>query len=111
MVQQPQPRWIDDDSDRGWQGPRAGLTSTMHGTVLRAGVRQDDPNRIRIAYVYKGEEWESEVLPPGTDPHPKIEELINSVVLPISEVRAYRGDSLIETIPVQLRGSPRAPSP
>ena len=106
ILQLPHPHWVDDDSDRGWQGPRGGGVGGINLTVIRAGASDDDPDRIRVVYVYKGEEKETEVLPPNTDPMPIMEDLITRVIVPISEVRAYRGDDeLIASIPVQMRGS------
>jgi hypothetical protein len=106
MLQLPHPQWVDDDSDRGWQGSKGGAFVSANLTVIRKGARDDDPNRIRVVYVYQGEEKESEVLPADTDPRPIMEDLIQRVIVPISEVRAYRGDDeLIDSIPVQMRGS------
>jgi hypothetical protein len=96
----PVPEWIDDDDN-----PVAPKGGTAHATLIHAGVREDDPGTIRITYVYKGEEYESDLLPPGTDPSSLLHDLIRRILVPISAVRAYRRDTLIEEIPVRMRGS------
>jgi len=98
----PVPQWVSDDSALGWAGGRG---TVVHAQVTRAGAREDDPECIKIAYVYKGEEHISEVLPTGTDPQPILRRLLQEVVIPISAVRAYRGTTLIHEIPVRMRGS------
>ena len=96
----PAPEWIDDDDN-----PVAPKGGTAHATLLHAGVREDDPGTIRITYVYKGAEYESDLLPPGTDPSSLLHDLIRRILVPISAVRAYSGNTLIEEIPVRMRGS------
>lgn len=98
------PAWIYDDEADGWQG-RRGFTASVHATLLRAGADQDDPRTIRVAYVYKGEEHVSDVLPPDADPEPVVERLLDTVVIPISEVRVYQGPELLTRRATNLRGS------
>lgn len=98
------PEWIYDDVADGWQGRRT-VTDVAHATLIRAGAKRDDPNAVIVAYVYKGEEHISEVLPPGSDPRPVMEALIDSIVVPISEVRAYHGEKLIESVNLKMRGA------
>jgi hypothetical protein len=95
------PTWVDDDKNP--EVPRGGLA---HGTVARAGVRRSDPNRVRIVYEYQGCEHESEVLPPGTNPEPSMDRLLRTIIVPITAVRAYRGDhQLTHEWKVRMRGT------
>lgn len=96
------PKWVEDDEDRGWD---TGRSASAHLTVTRKGVDPDDPNAIRVAYVYKGGEYIDEVLSPGTDPIPYMENLIRRIRVPISAVRAYRGTQLIEERQLPMRGT------
>lgn len=57
------PSWVDDDTNP--EMPRGGMA---HGTANRAGVDPSDPARVRIVYEFQGREYESELLPAGTDP-------------------------------------------
>jgi len=94
----PPPEWIDDDENP--VVPKGGLA---HLTVT--GAPRDDPNTIRITYVFQGREHEYRLLPSGTDPSPLLDELIRKVLVPISAVRAYRGETLLKEIQVKMRGS------
>jgi hypothetical protein len=98
----PRPSWVDYDSDPGWPETRMG---TPNVTLVDAGTDENDPEVVRVAYVYRGEDRVVEVLPAGSDPHPVLERLIENVIVPISAVRAYKGTTLIEEIPVRMRGS------
>lgn len=99
------PQWVEDDAAAGWK-QRGGAGGFLNLTAIRAGARDDDPERVRVVYVYKGDEHESEVLPAGSDPRPAMEELLRRVIVPVSEVRAYRGESeLVDSIKVKMRGS------
>jgi hypothetical protein len=94
----PSPEWIDDDENP--VVPKRGLA---HLTVT--GARGDDPNAIRITYIFQGREYEYRLLPPGTDPSPFLDELIRKILVPVSAVRAYRGDTLFDEVEVRMRGS------
>jgi hypothetical protein len=102
LLSQDAPKWVDDDNAFGWEGSGG---SVAHATVIKAGVDEDDPGTIRVAYVYKRREFVTDVLPPGTDPEPFTEQLIESIIIPISEVRVYRGTDLVDSIQVDMRGS------
>ena len=95
------PTWIDDDYDRGWDD---GGGSFGHPTVRRQNADESDPNVVKIAHVYKGNEYINEILPPGTDPEPYIEDLLSNTIVPISAVRIYRGNTLIEDRAIPMRG-------
>lgn len=99
---EPSPPWIDVDTSAGWEGPPRAIASA---TVLRQGAREDDPNAIRVVYVYRGKETVSEVLPADGDWQSVMRQLIETVVIPISTVRAYRGAELIREVALHPRGS------
>lgn len=95
------PGWIDDDEDRGWDG---GVGGVAHLSVRRAGVDEEvDP--LRVTYIYKGEEYESEVRPFDPGYEKVLEELVERLNVPVSEVRAYRGAQLLRSRKLHMRGS------
>lgn len=98
------PEWAVDDESDGWQG-KSGFRDSVNATLIRSGVRADDPEAVRVAYVYKGEEFVSEVLPPGSNADEAVERLVGNVVVPISEVRVYHGASLYQRRVLRLRGA------
>lgn len=95
------PTWIDDDYDRGWDD---GGGSFGNLTVRRQNADESDPNVVKIAHVYKGNEYVGEILPPGTDPEPYIDDLLSNTNVPISAVRIYRGNTLLEDRAIPMRG-------
>jgi hypothetical protein len=103
------PRWAEADEDRGWEYEEVigGIDTVsrvgVNLTLARAG--SDASDAITIKYVRKGREYATEVLAPGTDAKPAIDRLIDSVTVPISAVRVYKGDTLEEQIEVKMRGS------
>lgn len=96
------PKWIDDSVDRGWD---TGRDSFGHLTVIRAGVKENENDAIKITYTYKDREFVSEMLPAGADPEPVIDQLINNVNMPISRVRAYVGDTILIDRNLPMRGT------
>jgi len=96
------PTWIYDDEDRGWDKGRG---VSAHSTLIRAGVTLNDPKVIRICYIRKNKEHIDEVLPPGTDPLPYLEDLIKHVTVPISSVRVYEGDKIVLERAITMRGA------
>ena len=100
-ARKPAPDWIQDDEDRGWDGERRAI---VHGTVTHAGANPNDPEVIRIAYVFEGKEYTREILPPGSDYRPCIDSVLG-INLPISEVRVYQGNDIIWQRPIRRRGS------
>jgi len=96
------PPWVDDDYDRGWDD---GGGSFGHPTVRRQNTDETHPDVIKIAHVYKGNEYVNEILPPGTDPEPYIQNLLSNTAVPISAVRVYRGNNLIEDRTIPMRGT------
>jgi hypothetical protein len=95
------PGWEDDDVDRGWD---SGSSSFASLSVIHAGVDESDPNVVRVAFVYKGREYISDILSPGTDPQPFVYNLRRSIRAPISAIRVYRGQEMEETQLTMVRG-------
>jgi hypothetical protein len=96
------PQWVGDDYDRGWDQEQG---MSAHAMIIHAGADPDSPDVIKIGYVYKGREFICSVCPPHTDPESKLIDLIQSVRIPISGVRAYRGQTLIVDRVLQIRGT------
>ena len=61
LVGLPHPAWVNDDADRGWDGPRSGFSGTCEAYVVRAGARENDPENVRITYVLRGQEHLNEI--------------------------------------------------
>lgn len=91
--------WPDDDEDA--VDPRNG--GFANATVISAGVTRE--TGLRISYVMFGEEYESKVTHPNEEPLPLMRDLLLKIRVPISAVRAYRGNEMIEEITVKMRGS------
>jgi hypothetical protein len=89
----------DDDEDA--VDPRKG--GFANATVISAGVTRE--TGLRICYVMFGQEYESEVTHPEEDPAPLMLHLLSKIKVPISAVRAYRGNEMIDEIVVTMRGS------
>lgn len=96
------PHWINDDYDRGWDDDGG---SIGHPTILRVGADARDPDVIKIAHIYKGQEYVNEILPSGTDLEPYIEDLLSNTSVPISAVKIYRGGTLIDERSIPMRGT------
>jgi hypothetical protein len=96
------PNWVDDDRDRGWDdgGGSFGVL-----TIRRQNTDETHPDVVKIAHLYRGHEYVSEILPPGTDPEPYIASLLRNTTVPISAVRIYRGHTLVEDRPIPMRGT------
>jgi len=101
LVGLPIPAWTADDSDRGWVVP---LSVTTHGYAIHAGVDPDGPDTIRLTYVCADGERLTACLPPDTDYQAEVEGLVRRVRIPVSQVNVYRGQTLIYTLPVNMRG-------
>jgi hypothetical protein len=96
------PAWINDDADRGWKGTGK-IETFAHGTVIRAGADENDPEAIRITYVSEGEEHLSEIAPPDTAYGPVLDRMLSSLNSPVEAVRAYRGIELLDERKLNLR--------
>jgi hypothetical protein len=68
----------------------------------------DAPDAVRIAIVLTvdGKEHVVRAEPPGTDPEPIVERILDETTMAISAVRVYQGDELIKDDPVNMRGNP-----
>ena len=96
------PKWIEDNEDRGWD---EGDGTFGNAVVIRAGADVNDPDSIKITYVYKDREYVTEVLPPGSDPSPSVESLIENIRIPISSIKVYRGNELTYERSLPMRGT------
>lgn len=96
------PEWIEDDEDRGWDGGRRVI---VHQKTSHIGADPDDPEVIRVAYIFEGREYTRAVLLPGTDFEPHTDKLLRGIGIPISEVLVYQGNAVIWRRAVHRRGS------
>lgn len=97
------PDWIEDDSDRGWE--TVGLTDVAHASVVKAGASHDDPNSIKVTYVHEGQEHLSDLLSPNTDYQPYVDTIQKNIKVPISEIRVYKGETVIYEKKLIMRGT------
>jgi hypothetical protein len=98
--------WVDDDFDPGFDIDK-GLSISISGDcmLIEAGADPNHRDTIRAAYVYKDKEHISGCYPVGTDHKPLIDDLVRSIRVPISAVRAYRGNELLEERKLLMRGN------
>jgi hypothetical protein len=101
MASVPDPLWVDDDTDRGWDVGAGLMADVKH---IRAGVKEDDPDVVKIAYVHRGKEYICDISPPGTAHGPLLDELERKLNIPVSAIRAYRGSTVVEERLVRARG-------
>jgi hypothetical protein len=98
----PVPLWVYDDEDPGWD---KGKHTIGHAMIVRAGVDPGAPNTVRVGYVYKGEEHICDILPDGTNPQEVVNQLIQTLRVPVSRVRAYVGTTLVIDRELPMRGA------
>lgn len=98
----PVPDWLQDDDDKGWD---RGVMSMAHGQALHGGVDPHAEDTVRIAYEYKGREYDSSFWPAGTDHKPLIDSLLKNLRIPITAVRAYHGNTMLYERKLQMRGA------
>jgi hypothetical protein len=91
------PLWIKDDTDQGWAN-KGGLSMFGNMYTTPPGVDENAPDTIKVTYIYKDKENIRNVLPSGTDPNPHVERLIETIGLPISGIKVYRGKEVIQEI-------------
>jgi hypothetical protein len=96
------PAWVDDDYDPGFEEKPGG---SFNLSVIRGGADPNHPDTVRIVYVYKDQERLDGNYPPGTDHKPLLDDLIRRMRVPISNVRAYRGNDLLEERELLMRGN------
>ena len=96
------PVWADDDTDRGWDAGRGSIAYSMS---VKDGADPEGADTVRIAYETNGKEHVCDILPPGTDHGPVLDDLIKRLNVPVGLIRAYRGKDLIEERKLQVRGA------
>jgi len=92
-----EPHWIMDDTDQGW-AIKGGFSVSGNMYTTPPGVDENAPDTIKVTYIYKDKESIRDVLPPETDPNPYVDRLIETIGLPISGAKVYRGKELIQEI-------------
>ena len=90
------PLWVNDNEDQGWSVKGMTLFANAYSTPL--GVDENAPDTIKITYIYKDKECIRDVLPANTDPNPYVKRLIESIGLPISGIKVYKGKEVIQEI-------------
>ncbi|WP_179033028.1 hypothetical protein [Paenibacillus kribbensis] len=73
--------------------------------VERQGARLEDPSSLVISYIYKEEEFVTEVLPDGSDYVNAALELMHSIRLAITAVKVSQGGNVIWERSLMTRGS------
>jgi len=96
-----EPVWIDSDENPGWQ---LKTRFFAYGHVVHAGVTEDMPDVVKVAYVDEEGEHLSDLCRPGTDPIPIVTDLMDSLKKPIKEVRVYKGNELVFRYLPVMRG-------
>jgi hypothetical protein len=61
-------------------------------------VDENAPDTIKVTYIHKDKECIRDVLPAETDPNPHVDRLIETIGLPISGIKVYRGKEVIQEI-------------
>ena len=100
----PFPDWVVDDEDKGWAKSN-GISAFSHATLIPAGVERENPKNIIVAYVHKDREHTDRILPPGTDYTPIVEELKKGIRIPITAIKVYCGNQLIDEYEFNWRGA------
>ena len=91
------PPWINDDTDQGWAN-KGGFNLFANAYTTPSGVDENAPETIKVTYTYKDNECIRDVLPAETDPNPYVDRLIETIGLPISGIKVYRGKEVIQEI-------------
>ncbi len=100
------PKWIDDDYDQGWARKGPSLYAT--GYAVKPGMVPGSPDNLRFAYTYKDHEYTWDESPPNTEPDELFEQMIESLVHPISKATVYKGTAVLKSIdfdPDAIRGT------
>ena len=90
------PNWVNDAEDQGWA--IKGITLFANAYSTPPGVDENAPDTIKVTYIYKDKECIRDVLPANTDPKLYVDRLIQSIGLPISGIKVYRGKEVIQEI-------------
>jgi len=91
------PPWVNDDTDQGWAN-KGGISVFGNIYTTTSGVDENAPDTIKVTYIYKDKECMRDVLPAETDPNPHVDRLIETIGLPISGIKVYRGKDIIQEI-------------
>lgn len=91
------PLWINDDTDQGW-AKKGGISLFANAYTTPPGMDENAPDTINVKYIYKDKENIHEVLPAGTDPNLYVDRLIETIRLPISGIKVYKGKEVIQEI-------------
>jgi hypothetical protein len=90
------PLWVKDNEDQGWCNK--GITMFANAYSTPPGVDENAPDTIKVTYIYKDKECVRDVLAANTDPGPYVDRLIDSIGLPISGIKVYRGKEVIQEV-------------
>lgn len=90
------PLWVNDNEDQGWA--IKGITLFANAYSTPPGVDENASDTIKVTYIYKDKECIRDVLSANTDPNPYVDRLIESIGLPISGIKVYRGKEVIQKI-------------
>lgn len=104
-VRKTPPEWVEDNEDRGWHNAPGISPGIGIPTLYSKNADENDPNAVKITIIREGIEDKQYLEPPGTDPEPFIKRILDNPVSPISAIRVYRGDKLIEERTIPMRGS------
>lgn len=96
------PGWVQDDAGAPFARSAGDFA---HGTLIAAGADENDPEHIRITFVWDGEERIAELMPPGTPWEPLLDRLEKALNVPATVIRAYRGPTLLTERPLKSRRS------
>jgi len=97
----PVPKWVADDMDHGWDKGR----NFVHGTLIRKGGDAGDTNAIQIKYIYKDQEYESEILASDADWKKYFEEFLGNINAPITKVIVCQGSKVLKEQSFPIRGN------
>ena len=101
LVGQPAPPWVSDDDDSGFSVGKG--DTGAHVICIRSGAREQGRDAIRITYLYQDQERVAEILPAGSDYRAAWELLLGKLTVPITTLRAYSGQTLLEEQPIRPR--------
>lgn len=96
------PDWLADDDDRGWDPGSESMACTQ---VIHAGTDPNGTETVRISYEHKDREYVCGFWPAGTDHEPLVDQLLRNLRIPVTAVRAYRGNAVIYEQRLQMRGT------
>jgi hypothetical protein len=96
------PHWVEDDTAASF-GART--SDFAIATLTSARADPNDPEHIRITYLWNGEEHVAEHMPPGTAWEPLLDRLEKALNVPATAIRAYRGPTFLAERQLKSRRS------